>query len=262
MADTIITPASDEKVRPTLQFFPQMMQASRMLIIDFDVTRFHSFDFLRRLLLEKDRVTYLDERMIPLLKIKDYYNAIIWYKTHCFSLNPWDAFVDTHDQMTLEEVENANRSLFSDPKCRITATELMNQLSIIFDRKDITGYLLRYPMDKTEIPWLDKVTVYTSEHMLNMKMAAAIVQKHQINAIMISSVEAAVRLISYLHMDFNYYAPITFFIADYQYNYDPELEYYKMGPLLYQLQMQYFYEFCTFNPFSVIGEYYANNRNS
>ena len=200
--------------RPSLDLFPQMMSSTRMLIIDYDVTRVHSFDIFRMMLLDKDFAVQVDKRFYPILTSHDYEEQLAYYIQRAYSLNPLDLFIHTKDKIDIIQYEEQIPNLLNNDIIKISPTDIMDQFGVCFSKKTITGYLLRYECDKFPIPWIDKVKVFTSDRILDMRMASAIVQQYQINAVMCSSIECAILLANRLH-SIKYNGPITFIVGRY-----------------------------------------------
>lgn len=126
----------------------------------------------------------------------------------------------------------------------------MDQFGICFSKKTVTGYLLRYESDTFPIPWIDKVKVFTSKQILDMRMASAIIQQYQINAVMCASIECAIILANRLD-SIHYNEPITFIVGRYMYNYLPEYPgVMRMTENMYYYTIEKKYEYGTFTPFA------------
>lgn len=236
--------------RPSLDLFPQMMSSTRMLIIDYDVTRVHSFDIFRMMLLDKDFAVQVDKRFYPILTSHDYEEQLAYYIQRAYSLNPLDLFIHTKDKIDIIQYEEQIPNLLNNDIIKISPTDIMDQFGVCFSKKTITGYLLRYECDKFPIPWVDKVKVFTSDRILDMRMASAIVQQYQINAVMCSSIECAILLANRLH-SIKYNGPITFIVGRYMYNYEPEYpSIMRMTEMMYYYTLEKKYEFGTFTPFA------------
>ena len=206
-------------LNPTQEYFPQMLQATRLLVLDYDVTRYHSFDLFRFLSTRRELFDDCDER------IRNLYHPTVdqlaWYYQNAYSMNPYDHFTKLNGIIDASEMENRINNILQDELMRITPTDLNHQLGILFERNNVEGYLLKYTNDPHTVGWSDLVKVYTTDHLFNYNMAIAIIQKHRINAIMISSVEAAIVLCIKLE-GYGYREPISFIIGDYGYNYEPD----------------------------------------
>ena len=240
--------ANPIRSNPTQELFPGMLQTSRILIIDYDVTRFHSFDIFRYLLLDREFFRACDPTFLPLIKESNPLVQLQFYIKHVSSINPFENFTHLKD-MKLVDMENRFKELLPSEAMVRTHTDIYHRLGLIFDRDGITGYLLRYPFDKTEIPWINKVKVFTSEHMLDLRMAAAIIDKFRINTVFISSIEAAILLCAKLDT-MEYDSPISFIVGSYGYNFDPEIRAFKHLREMNAFEYTKKHEFGIFSPFS------------
>lgn len=250
MSEKEITREEIQKTRPSVDLFPQMMSNTRMLIIDYDVTRVHSFDIFRMLLLDDSLVYNIDPNLYPILTAESFEEQLGYYIQFTSSLCPYDLFTNTKDKLKLADYEKLIPDLINNELIRITPTDIMDQFSVVFARNNITGYLLRYDSDKTEIPWENQVKTFTSKSILDMRMASAIIEKYHINAVMCSSIEASIILCQRLD-SIQYREPITFIIGRYGYNCDPNhLGLMRLTDYMYYYTMKYKYEFGTFAPFT------------
>jgi hypothetical protein len=232
---------------PTLENFPQMLQATRLLILDYDVTRYHSFDLFRYVSLEKELFVNCIPEMKPMYKTRDPYEQLSYYFNHANSLNPYDNFTTTAN-LKVHDMEDKFNPKLKDEALHKTYTDMYHQLGVIFNRSGFAGYLLRYKNDPHRVPWEDTVKVYTSDHVLELNMAVEIIKKHRINAVILSSVEAAIILCTRLEAD-GYHDSISFIIGGYKYNFD------SRGMIKHIREMNLFeykrkHEFGIFNPFS------------
>lgn len=252
MAEATLTKEQLQKTRPSLEYYPQMMASTRMLIVDYDVTRMHSFDIFRMLLLDDKLVYHLVPQLHPFLTAETIEEELGYYIRFADSLSPYDNFTNVKDILNLEEYEDLLPDLLNNPIIKVTPTDIMNQFGVIFSRNSITGYLLRYDCDNVEIPWSDKVKVFTSKHILDMRMASALVEQYRINAVMCSSIESAILLRKRLDT-INYTEPMTFMVGNYAYNFDPEhLGVMKLSHYMYHYTVTYRDEYGTFSPYANI----------
>lgn len=242
--------------------FPDMMKATRLLIIDHDICRYHSFDLLRYQL-------YLDAMdrsgvgMKHFTSIKPEYQYLLNAKTELASLvyfaqrqvhqfNVYDCF-----DYDLGVHGNTGygiklRDMMQDPAAKITPTDVNSRFGIIFDRKNITGFILRYPDDQNKPEYFDKLTPYTDPNLLDLNAAVEIILKHQINAVMICTAELAVRLAATLYKS-GYTKPISFIIGRYAYNFfceNGKMVYPLFNKEMGVLEANLKHEFGYFDPFT------------
>lgn len=252
MTEATLSKEEIQKTRPSVDLFPQMMSSTRMLIVDYDVTRMHSFDIFRMLLLDDKLVYNLVPQLQPILTAESLEEQLGFYIRFADSLSPYDNFTNVKDVLNLSEYEDIIPDLINSPMIKETPTDIMDQFGIIFSRNNITGYILRYESDHTEIPWIDRVKSFTSKHILDMRMASAIVEQYRINAVMCCSIESAILLCKRLE-SIKYTEPITFIIGRYAYNFDPEHpKLMRLGLAMYYYTMNYKYEFGMFSPYATL----------
>lgn len=252
--------------------FPSMMKTTRLLMIEPDVTRYHSFDLLRYQLAMDTRTKNKDHFM----SIKPEYRFMLdmsnkladqihFMQTTVREFNIFDCFNVSLGVTTGEEYEARIHELLKYNLAKITPTDISSRFDVIFDRPGVDGFLLQYKDEPHRASCYNKLTVYESEHIINLDMAVAIIEKHRINAVMISSTELAIRLSSRLIRD-GYKDPMTFIIGWYGYNFVKSNDPYhpvrpKFNSEMGTLELNYKYEFGYFDPFSGISQMTAHKDN-
>lgn len=242
---------SDEKKKlvDSHTLFPEMMQGTKLLILDYDITRYHSFDLFRFLLLDKKMFCSCDQKFLPFVKMKDIGEQVFFYMRKNSNINPYDNFELTRDQYKITEYENRLNGFLNHPKMKMTPTDLDKRLSVLFERNNVTGFLLKYEKDPHIAGFSEYVKTYTSNHILDLRMALAIITKEQINSMILSSVDVAV-LIAEALVKAKITHPITFMICSYYYNYDPNTNLMRHLKMMNILEYQYKHEFGLINPFT------------
>ena len=202
--------------------FPSLMRSTRMLLIDYDLTRYHSFELFSYLLLQKEYFMAVKDKefLSTFVKQPDLNHKVLYYVRHATEYNPYLLFEDNY-HLTTSEMEDQLNLLFSKLD-RLIPTDLDDRLYALFKNNNIDGYLLKYTNDP-HIPSYESALnkVYTSDHILDLRMAVEIIKYHRINAVMTSSLRIIMQLIGYL-TDQGYPEPLSFFFGTYFYNYDPE----------------------------------------
>lgn len=149
--------------------------------------------------------------------------------------------------------ESRLREMLSDKRALVTMTDIAMRFGIVFERNDITGYVMRYKADSSELEFADKVKILPANHVLNIDVIAAAVKQYRINAIMMSSSELSLRLAAKLVTE-GYTTPITFIIGRYAYNYFYDNRMKKLVPKfneeMAQFETVYKYEYGFFEPFT------------
>lgn len=230
--------------------WPSMMQKTRLLILDYDVTRYHSFDLFRYLLWsDREMFKQCDPMYIPFIKETDLSAQIQFYVHNCGNINPFDNFTHMRGNVDRNELERHLQLMFADKSAKITPTDISGQYEVVFQRPGISGYLLRYKNESHKPAFYQDVTVYESEHLLDLRMAFAIIQKHNINAVLVSSADLALILARKLIAAGNT-SPISFIIGAYCYNYDPEKRMMRNMGQMDEIELRYKHEFGIFDPFS------------
>lgn len=244
---------------PTQELYPLMLRNTRLLIIDYDVTRYHSFDFFRYLMYDKGWFLRCQpEFRKEFVLLHNPLKQILMYKKMCPYINPFEMFVAHNQYHKVKDMEDWMNEHFADKMLIATPTDVAARFGTALDRNDITGFILKYTNDPHTPQFGDGVKVYTSDHVLDLRMAVAVVLKHQINAVMLSSVELAVILASKL-LSAGHSIPLTFMIGNYFYNYSPENGALKHMGELNGLEYHHKYEFGIFDPFTGIEEMRQEN---
>lgn len=246
-------------IDPKFQTNRELFKDTRMLLIDHNVCRYHSLD-LFSWILNQDAVTNnfdhfssINPILVPWLDPSIYIgDRILHYLRFAWSADPRSFFRSDTLHPTLEEAENELNDMLADPKSVITPTDLNVRFGPVFERKDFTGYLLRYPKDRNYPAYYNLLTVYEDDHVLNPELECSIIRKHRINAIVLDSVEQALRLTLDLQRQ-GYKDHITFLIARYGHNYEfrnGQPYYPKMNEILGQYEIKYHHEYCYYDPFT------------
>lgn len=244
---------------PTQELFPSMLRNTKLLIIDYDVTRYHSFDFFRYLMYNKEWFLRCqpDFRQEFVL-LRNPLKQILMFRKQCPYINPFEMFTDHDQYQKVQQMEDWMNEHFADNLLITTPTDVAARFGTALDRNDISGFILKYTNDTYTAPFGERVKVYTSDHVLDLRMAIAVIQKHGINAVMLSSVELAILLATKLIAG-GYTTPVSFIIGNYFYNYDPDSGVMKHMPELNVLEYQHKYEFGVFDPFTGIEEMRKEN---
>lgn len=228
--------------------YPDMMKTTKLLVLDYDVTRYHSFDVFRFMLLEKENFMKCKKELYPMLEPGQvFWDKVLFYMEHCPNFNPFDNF-EGANQLSIHELDDLMNTMLASDRVAVTRTDLDEQFRVVFDKPTVDGFLLQYENDVAP-SFTDTVKRYTSKKILDLRMVMEIIQKENINAIMLSSVDLAViiaeRLLA-MKDDRN----ISFIIANYWYNYDPETKLMRHIQEMNILEYYRKHEFGIFDPFS------------
>lgn len=237
--------------------FPLMMQATRILIVDHDITRYHSFDLLRYTLFTRgDLFISTKSEYLPLLDGKTEITEQVSFMQHKVDkFNIYKMFDNDAGVETMKTYTDKMREMILSEHAKITPTDISRRFDIVFERSDITGYLLQYTGEKHRPGFYNNVTVYEVENPLDPSVIIELIKTHHINAIMISSSEFVVRLIERLIAE-NLTYPITFIMGRYAYNFsmkDGVMEYPLFNRELGIAETRFKHEFGFFDPFGGIN---------
>lgn len=235
---------------------------TNLLIIDYDVTRYHSFDMLRYLLMDREFFMALDPSYSAILDPKLTLAEQVDFVRHKVDkFNPYDLFTIDSGVKTVTDYESKLNAAFANSGMMTTPTGLHNNLSILLDRSDITGYIVRYKNDPHKPEYIDSMTVFESDNIMNIDYLTAIIQQYHINAIMIANIEMAIKICISL-VNQGYREPITFMIARYAYNLE-EVGFMSSGPKYISemniLEYSIKHEFGFYDPYSALT--YQNKVN-
>lgn len=235
-------------VLTTHDLYPSMMQGTKLLILDYDVTRYHSFDFFSYLLTIKENFMSCDPRFLcGFLKATTKEEKVLYYMRECPYFNPYDNFTNLRDKISRSDMEANLNGCLADLK--VTPTDLDERLEVFFQKQSVSGYLLKYTKDPHLPSYSDRLTVYTSDNILDLRMATAIIEKHNINAVMISSVDLAILLAERM-LKYNIQRPVSFIIGAYLYNYDSENRVMRQLNMMNRLEYSQKHEFGIFDPYT------------
>ena len=253
-------------IDPLFQSNPDMMKPTRLLIVDHNVCRYHSFDLIMWVLhglaanRDMERFAALKPMFHNLINPDlTFEDRIIHLKKYARSVNPADCFEPsafTNGEFTDDNYEDALARMMGSGDAWVTSTDMALRLDPLFDRRDFSGYILRYPNDSNRPIYYDKLTVFEHCHVRDVDTICRIVIHNRINAIMLDSVERAIA-ISYLLKSAVYQEHITFMIAHYGYNFitndagEPVMQ--KFNEVLGELEIACHHEYGYFDPFTSIS---------
>lgn len=240
---------AEQKFNATLDHYGSMLERGRVLIIDYDVTRYHSFDIFRYLLLDHDRMMDCNSYYLPMIAAPMVEQQLVYYYDHCPFLNPYDNFVSQRDSQSLDAMEKNISDMLGEKYVPVTETQLASQFMHIFDRDNLDGYMLRYRNDPHHVPWESRLKkVYQSDRILDMAMARHIIKRRGINLVIASSIDIAVMLALIVHRDIPERS-MSFLTGSYHYNMDDKTGMLKNLPEIMMLERAAKYDFGIFQPF-------------
>ena len=248
--------------------YPGITKKTRLLIIDYDVCRYHSLDLLlyeltqARIKNDKKHFSSLYYRYKGMyLVTSDIYRKIWYAQRYIREFNVLECFTDHEEYYgaTTPEMytEHLNKML-RDESSHIIPTDINYNFNALFHRDNVDGYILRNKYDRNHPIYTNMLTVYETDNILDISLAASIIIKHNINALMVSSALMGLGIIGIL-VNHGYTDPITFMFGKYGYNYkysdemdDPLYPDYR--EFTYPLELQYKHEFGYFDPFTKLND--------
>lgn len=240
----------DQNNNPTLTLFPQMLQKTKLLILDYDVTRYHSFDLFRWVLLDREMFMSLKPELHQFVKYSDSMDQLWWFIRNNRNINIYDNFTSTKNKIDLTEYENRLNTAMRADNMIITQTDITKRFSVVFNKNSVETFWLKYKHDMNHIIGEDDIQkIYTTDRVLDLRMAVAVIQKEVINAVMVANSELMILLIKKLR-EVGYTNQISFMLGTYAYNYDPRSGIMRNISLINKLEYLYKYEFGVFDPFT------------
>ena len=232
----------------------------RLLMIDYDVTRFHSFDFFRWALLNRELfysvIPPMDQFAVSCQTIADQVN---FYRLHVESFNPLDNFkqyrnADGNDHPFL--VENL-RTMMAHPRAKITPTDLEYRFDIVMDNKMVNGTLLQFTDDPhlPEFVHHCKIECEKWDDILDLNRLAEFTMDRGYNAVMCGAVDILAPYLVRL-MAKGYQKRMTILYGKYAYNYDwhvlgeKRVRMMKQTSLFGRMEVSFRHSFASFDPFT------------
>ena len=207
------------------EHYPQIMKKTKLLILNHDVVRYHSFDLLRYQLFRDTQTrqfqhfsSILPEYRLFLHAKADIAEQVKFMQKQVKYFNVYECFSDSMGIDNVVAYTEKIQEMFQAPYGNYTRTDIASTFQIVFDRNDIEGYLLQYTNETCRPNWHNLVTVYEDPFLLNLDAATDIIVENNINAVMLCSSELALRL-AYRLIERGYHNPMTILIGRYGYNF-------------------------------------------
>lgn len=228
--------------------FSRMVNTARMLVIDHDINRYHSYELYSFLL--KDKKYFMDSNdrnfLVDFVNLPTANKKLTHYLSKSPYYNPFHHFNSTKE-LPDEKYEDYLNNVFSE--IPLFSTDISYRFSTLFYNKTVQGYLLKYSNDNHKCGYEDQVKVFTSHHLLDGVFAARLITKFQINAVIVASIDVALNIQAMLHK-LEYKTPMNYYIGIYRYNFDPETRTMKNGPIIAGLEYSETHSFITIDPFT------------
>jgi len=240
--------------------FPLVMQSTRLLLVDHDVTRYHNFDLLRYTLrMREDLFISMKPEYRSLRNVRSgIAEQVHFMQTKVPEFNIYQMFENAPKIVTMDEYTRYVRDMNLSEHGKITPTDISLRFDVVFDRRDVTGILLQYTHEKHHPSWYNKVIACEVDNPLNLDVGVELIRRHQINAVIASSSEYVIQLIETLiRAKVNW--PISFIIGRYAYNF--EMRNGKCYIPLYNrefglAEIEFKHEFGFYDPFGGITQHF------
>lgn len=250
-------------------------RTARILIVDYDVLRYHSFDMFRWLI--RDPNYFIRVKDKDFLKSfasvgRNVMDQVDLYRSTCPSISPFEMLehVPITDQERLMKFLDR---MFTDPKAKTTHTDMSVQLGSILNNAQIALHVRRHTHDTTEhillnTPARTPIQISHSDNLLDPHEIVSYIKDNGINMLICSSIEM-ITAIGVLLIEQGYTEPMTMMFGSYFYNYTnvdvPDesrtvMKHLNKIPILKtftvcnELESQYQYEFGIFDPFTGITD--------
>ena len=231
--------------------FDRMVNTARILIIDHDINRYHSFELYSYLLTKREYFfNSIDQRfMVDFINQSTLNKKVTYYLSKSPYLNPYQHFKDT-ESIDNKEYEEHLKDLL--PVLHIVPTDISERLSPMLYNESVEGFLLKYASDPHRSSYENQVKVFKSDYILDGVFASAIIKKFSINTIFVSSIELAISIALKLYQ-MEYKEPLTFYVGIYRYNYDPETKSMKHTSAIAGLEYAVKHSFMSIDPFTSLS---------
>lgn len=234
---------------------------TKLMILDFNVMRYHSFDLFRYLLLDHEYFIHIDPSMVPMVKDQlPIAELIDFYRNNSLTLNPFDQFTHTADRISAVELDYHTRRMCADSKAIITETQLGYNLYPVICANSVDTTYVHYRDDPftPEFVNYSNVKVIGVDQIFHPPGIAKYIMENTINAIMIGSVDLAILIAKELIVN-QYHEPITIMVCNYRYNFQdqpiPMLDNKTIRVMNHSAEIVYLtdryqYEFCAIDPYT------------
>lgn len=246
---------------PTLEYFPQMLQTSKVLVIDHNITRFHTYDVFSLML--------LDPMYQDILHSQCPNEIIDFLKTVTQNDDPMAGVKWAYKNFTPEFLKKVfvNRETYldimkmylSDERIHCTPTTATYGLENIFGNNHICGAVLRQIGDKRRTETSDFVNTGTfktflTDNILDVGTLTKFINKNGFNAVLVDSVQMAATM-AYETKG------VTYIIGTYRFNFDDKGHFMGTEHLTLS-ELSNKNEFAVFYPYNIKTHKEDNDENS
>ena len=246
---------------PTLEYFPQMLQTSKVLVIDHNITRFHTYDVFSLML--------LDPMYQDILHSQCPTEIIDFLKTVTSNDDPMAGVKWAYENFTPEFLKKVfvNRETYlgimkrylSDERIHCTPTTATYGLENIFGNNHICGAVLRQIGDKRPTESSDFINTGTfktflTDNILDVGTLTKFINKNGFNAVLTDSVQMAATM-AYETKG------VTYIIGTYRFNFDDKGRFMGTEHLTLS-ELSNKNEFAVFYPYNIKTHKEDNDENS
>lgn len=237
-----------------------IQRQTRLMIIDYDITRFHSFDVFRYLLLDRSFFMQLDPLYLGIISDhRDVVEQVYLYKSICSSMSPFDCFKHTKGMIHIDKLDQYIVPAIDNDIAHVTVTDLSDMLAPALYNITVEVVRICYEKDPfvPEISELKNMRNIKVDRIFDLDFITNTIISNNINSILLSSVEFAIAIATRI-IQLGYDTPLTFILCNYNYNMT-EIEYHghKIKDLKFLVELAALeqvkqYEFGVIDPFSSI----------
>ena len=245
---------------------------ARILIVDYDVLRYHSFDMFRWLIRDPNyfiRIHDEEFRKSFVSVGRNVMDQVDMFLSTCPSVSPFELFDHVPETNQERLMRFLDRMLVS-KTAKTTHTDLSVQFCSILNTAGISLFVRRHTNDNTShlmlsAPSRRPIQIDRSDRLLDTNEIVSYIQENRINMLICSSIELAtsvgVQLIAHGYKD-----PMSIMFGRYRYNYfdlecskdfksnRPTVPILRTIHICNELESQYQYEFGVFDPFTGISD--------
>lgn len=234
-----------------------MTRDTNLLIIDHNTFRYHTYDLIAHLLMDKELAPKLfssfkdDFKIFP--QLETIWEKVALIKSFMKSYDISDVFSTFEDDKDypnryLKSLELMLHDEMESGKVNITETDLYGRLVAPLEKPSISIYVLRHKYETYDMHLPLKTRYFTCSNLFDVRMLSKFIKDKDINAVLLDNAEIAARLSIYTENT-------TFIFGNYRYNYlpdkDPNLGLFRGIEVLAASERQKHNEFGTFDPFPV-----------
>lgn len=197
-----------------------------LLILDYDVTRFHSFDLFRWCMLDKTLYSDIIPELAEIRKeITTVADMVDYYRLHAISFNPlrhFNQYRDAEELVNKDFLQETYDRMLTSEQARCTETDLSNRLDAVFNRKQISTSILQMKSDPHIPGFINtcKVKRQTIDSIFDLDAICETIVSGGYTALICGSAELLLQVLMKLVGVRKYRGLNTVMICKYSYNYE------------------------------------------